>query len=127
MRRRLIPLLAAVLVLAACANPERDKLDKGLAHAKRLFGEVSRNPISTLAFGSTLEGGGNLSGYIANNSPENADLPRFTDDRPSGPWSIALRFFGEDRVIIEGYGEKTDKPIVADTVSMRLKQRAPTP
>lgn len=127
MPRWSIPLIGVIALVAACANPERDKLDKGMAHAKRLFGEVGRNPIAAMAFGSTREGGGTLAGYIANNSPEDADLPRFADDRPSGPWSIALRALGEDLVIIEGFGEKTDKPIVADTLSVRLKQRTPEP
>lgn len=126
-RYRLVVLLGAVVLSAGCANPERDKLERGMAHARRIFADVARNPISAGAFGSTLEGGGTLTGYIAASTQDNTNLPTFNDDRPSGPWSIALRMAADDRVIIEGFGETTDKPLRADTVSVRYARRPSTP
>jgi len=116
-------MLCAVMVVGACANPQRDKLDRGMTFARRMFVEAGRNPIAAQALGSNTEMGGNLTTYLAANMPEHADLPMYQDDRPSGPWSIALRALGNDRVIIEGYGESLDHPLRADTVSVRFGPR----
>lgn len=120
---------ATVLVaiaVAACSNPQRDKLDRGMAFARRQFVEASRNPIANMALGNAAEMGGGFSTFLVANMPDNADLPRYQDNVPGGPWSIALRAYGEDKVIIEGFGDSLNAPLVAETVSVRfVPRRAP--
>jgi hypothetical protein len=109
----------ALLCLAACGNADRARLDRGMAFAHARFAEVATNPLAAVAFGSAGETGGSLSGYLAASMPPNADLPRFRDGAPEGPWGIALRALGDGRVVIEGYGASLDRPIRADTVAVR--------
>lgn len=116
-------IVAALLVLAGCAKPERSRLERGVAYARRQFVEASRNPVAAASLGSAAEMGGNLSSYIYAGMPDNADLPRFQDDRPSGPWSVALRALGSERVVIEGFGESLDRPVLAETVVVRFGPR----
>jgi hypothetical protein len=108
-----------IALLLGCANPKQEKLERGMAFARRRFMEATRNPIAMMALGSNMEAGGNLTTYLAANMPDSANLPRFQDDRPAEAWSIALRAVGRDTIIIEGYGEKLDRPVKADTVIMR--------
>ena len=116
--------LAIVAVTAAgCSNPNREKLDRGMAFARRQFVEVSRNPMANMALGNTAEMGGGFSTFLAANMPDNADLPRYQDNEPSGPWSIAVRAYGADKVIIEGFGDSLNAPLVAETVSVRYVPR----
>ncbi|HTI04545.1 MAG TPA: hypothetical protein VL549_04470 [Gemmatimonadales bacterium] len=120
--------LAAIVVIAlvgGCSkpNPERAKLDRGMAFARRQLGEASRNPMANMALGNTAELGGGFATYLAANMPDNANLPRYQDNAPSGPWSIALVAYGDDKVIIDGYGDSLDAPIVAETVSVRFTPR----
>ena len=112
-------LIVTLLGAAACGNPDRSKLERGVAYARRQFVEAGRNPIAAASLGSTTEMGGNLSSYLYAAMPENADLPRFLDDRPSGPWSVALRAPGADTVIIEGFGASLERPLLAETVLVR--------
>src|SRR5437879_4193642 len=62
-----VALLCAVVAAAACADPQRDKLDRGMTFARRMFVEASRNPIAAQALGSNAEMGGNLTTYLAAN------------------------------------------------------------
>lgn len=94
-----------------------------MAFARRQFVEASRNPIANMALGNTAEMGGGFSTFLVANMPDKADLPRYQDDTPSGPWSIAVRAYGEDKVIIEGYGDSLKAPLIADTVSVRYVPR----
>ena len=121
--RHCITASLVLTALAACSNPQRDKLDRGMAFARRQFVEVSRNPMANMALGNTAEMGGGFSTFLVANMPDNADLPRYEDNAPSGPWSIAVRAYGEDKVIIEGYGDSLNAPLIADTVSVRYVPR----
>lgn len=112
-----------IVLLAACADPRRDKLDRGMAFARRQFVAASRNPVANMALGNTAEMGGGFSTFLAANMPDNADLPRYQDNDPSGPWSIAVRAYGDDKVIIDGYGDSLNAPLVAETVSVRYVPR----
>jgi hypothetical protein len=114
--RAALPLLT---VLAACGSPERGRLERGMAFARRLFEEAGRNPLAAASLGGALEMGGNLSSYLYAGMPENADLPRFRDGRPDGPWTIALRAGRGDTIIIEGFGESLERPVLAETVLVR--------
>ena len=124
-KRRGATIAAVTLVLLGCAkpNPQREKLDRGMAFARRQLVEASRNPMANLALGNTAEMGGGFSTFLAANMPDNANLPRFQDNEPAEPWSIALRPDGEDKVIIEGFGDSLNAPIVAETVSVRYTPR----
>lgn len=115
--------LLMALSLAACGNPQREKLDRGVAFAARHFREATRNPAAAAALGSITETGGTLTTYIYASMPDKADLPRFNEGSPSEPWSIALRAFEGDKVIIEGYGDSLNRPLVAETVSVRFGPR----
>ena len=114
---------ALLLSALSCGNPQRDRLERGVAYARRQFVEAGRNPLAAVALGSTVEMGGGLTNYIANGMPDNADLPRFQDYRPAEPWSIALRSTGGDTVIIEGFGASLDRPLLAETVLVRPPRR----
>jgi hypothetical protein len=94
-----------------------------MTFARRQFVETGSNPVAAVVLGSTIEGGGTLSTYLVASMPEHADLPPFADGLPSGPWSIALRQVGADTIIVEGFGEGTDHPLLADTVLMRPRHR----
>ena len=120
--------VALMLTLLGCAkpNPRREKLDRGMTFARRQLVEASRNPMANLALGNTAELGGGFSTFLAANMPDKANLPRYEDNEPSEPWSIALRAYGEGKVIIEGFGDSLNAPIVAETVSVRyIPRRAP--
>lgn len=94
-----------------------------MAFARRQLVAASRNPVANMALGNTAEMGGGFSTFLAANMPDNANLPPYQDNEPSEPWSIALRPYGEDKVIIEGFGDSLNAPIVADTVSVRYTPR----
>ena len=111
--------ISVLIIAAACANPERSRLERGMDYAKRRLLEANRNPLAAASLGSIAEMGGNLSSYLYAAMPENADLPRFEDDHPSGRWSISLRALGGDTVIIEGFGESLARPIRAETIVVR--------
>jgi hypothetical protein len=117
--RTLAASLLSLCLLVACANPQREKLDRGMAFARRQFVEATRNPLAATALGSNMEMGGTLATYLAANMPEHADLPRFQDDRAAEPWSVALRAVGTDTILIEGFGDALDRPLKVDTVVMR--------
>ena len=112
-----------VLLLGACANPQREKLDRGMVFARRQFIDATRNPMAALALGSNIESGGTLATYLAASMPENADLPPFQDGRPAEPWSVALRAVGTDTILIEGFGDALEHPLTVDTVVMRPSHR----
>jgi hypothetical protein len=117
--------VALLLTLTGCSkpNPQREKLDRGMAFARRQLVEASRNPIANMALGNAAEMGGGFTTYLAANMPDNANLPRYQDDEPAEPWSIALRAWGDGKVIIEGFGDSLNAPIVAETVSVRYTPR----
>ena len=120
--------VTAVIVLigaAGCAkpSPQREKLDRGMAFARRQLSAASRDPMANMTLGNAAEMGGTFTTYLAANAPDNANLPRYQDNNPAGPWSIALRAYGDDKAIIEGYGDSLNAPIVAETVSVRYTPR----
>jgi hypothetical protein len=94
-------------------------MERGMAFARARFLAISRNPLAAMVFGSNVEQGATLSAYLAAEMPDNADLPRYQDGGPAGPWGIALRALGADTVLIEGYGEALEGPILVDTVALR--------
>lgn len=111
-----------LLTLSACAprvDPRQAKLDAGMAFAHRTFARVGTDAISAMAFGSTVEQGGGLVTYLAANAPDGLDLPPINDGGPSGPWSLAVREIAGPAVVIEAYGDSLDRPLRADTVSLR--------
>lgn len=118
-------IVVVMLAVLGCSrpNPQREKLDRGMAFARRQLGAASRNPMANMALGNTAEMGGGFTTYLAANMPDNANLPRYQDNEPAEPWSIALRAYGDNQVIIEGYGDSLNAPIVAETVSVRYTPR----
>ena len=99
MRIIAVSAFASCLLVTACASPERSKLERGMAYAKREFLRAGRNPIAALSLGSVTQMGGNLSSYLYAAMPDKSDLPQFQDDQPSGPWSIALRATAGDSTL----------------------------
>ncbi|MBI1723306.1 MAG: hypothetical protein HYR48_05300 [Gemmatimonadetes bacterium] len=113
-----VPLVAGFLALWACANPSRDRLERGVRFAKSRFQDTSRDPFAAAALGGQAEMGGSLLTYLASTIPDNADLPRYDAERPSQAWTVVLRATADRLVIIEGYGEDLARPLITDTARL---------
>lgn len=119
-------LLSALVLLTACAegpDPRQAKVDAGVVFAHRTFARVGTDAMTALSLGSIAEQGGTLVDFLAANAPEGLDLPSITMERPSAPWSIALREIDGPAVIIEGYGDSLSRPYRVDTVPLRRVAR----
>jgi len=108
-------LLSGVLLPLACSNPERSRLERGMEFARLNLERAGRDPAAQMSLQSIAEMGGTLVQYLAANAAPNADLPRFAEGRPEGPWSVVLRQMGAGVVILEGYGEDLSRPVLVDT------------
>ena len=115
MRRVGCVLMLSALALVSCKSAERSRLERGMAFARTNLESAGRNPIAGMSLQSALEMGGSLVGYLAANAPENADLPRFEEGRPSAPWTVVLRQLDGGTVVLEGFGEDLASPILVDT------------
>lgn len=113
-----VALSAGLLALWACANPSRDRLERGVRFAKAQFQDTGRNPFAAAALGGQAEMGGTLLTYLASTIPDNADLPRYDAERPSQAWTVVLRATQDRLVIIEGYGEDLARPLITDTARL---------
>ncbi len=114
-------LICITVALIACnkADPRQARLDAGMAYAHRTFARVGHDAITALSLGSTIEQGGTLTTFLAAQAPDKLDLPLITDGAPGGPWSLAVYEIPGPSVVIEAYGDSLDRPLKADTVSLR--------
>ena len=117
-RWSLIPITLAV---ATCGgtDPDRARLDRGVAWAVAELERVNTNALAAGAFREIRDQGGTLVTFVVAGVAEGADLPRFANDTPSAPWSVVLREIAGDRVVVDGFGASLDRPLVSDTVAIR--------
>jgi hypothetical protein len=111
-------LLAAAMLAAAsgCAGRASDKVERGVEHIRRSLERVKIDRMAGLAFCSTVESGGSVIDFFAANELPGS-LPHLIWQGPPEPESIVIRpGEAQGEYVIEGYGERTDKPAVTEVV-----------
>ena len=120
-------LLASCLILSGCNTGKAESLTlkRGLDFAERQFRSVRTNALARLSFQSTLEQGGSLTTFLAASSPPEEQgeerLPKYCEDQPCGPYSIALSYDLESgEVVMAAYAEDLSDPIEDRRVKIEL-------
>jgi len=110
------------LIFAGCGGSQEKEVKAAVSYVKSLLDRAGKDLPASMSFNSVIEGGGTPVTYIANNAPSgDSVLKKFTVvmDKPSGPWSVVIKAgSGPREYIIEGYGEKTNTPLVTEKVTV---------
>ncbi len=117
-----LSVLFTLSFFAGCGDSQEKEVKAAVSYVKSLLDRAGKDTTASLSFNSVIEGGGTPVTYIANNAPSgDSVLKKFTVvmDKPSGPWSIVIKAgAGPREYIIEGYGEKTNAPLVTEKVTV---------
>jgi hypothetical protein len=111
--------LSLFAVLACSAPPEQQRLERGMAFARRNLELATTSPMYNMTLVSLAQMGGGVSDYLYAVMKEETDVADFYDGVPEKPWSIGLRSIGMARIVVEGYGASLAKPILVDTVVVK--------
>jgi len=122
MRMACVVILAALAVIG-CSSPERNKLNRGMEFAKKTIERANSDPAASASLKSSMEQGDTIADYVEKSKPENADLPPFSEETPTLPWSVCIRMTDQWHVNIEGYGEDLAKPLCVTTLRLSEVRR----
>lgn len=119
-------LTAALLLIAVgCTDSRESRMKRGVEFAVRRFELINSDLLTRVSFQDLASQGGSLKLFIvaAISEEEAKNMPEFCNDDPCGPDSVVLSQDEEsDDIIIEGYGEDQEKPVVEKRVKVRLDQ-----
>lgn len=105
--------------LFGCSDSQRQLLEKGVQHAERSFQSLHTNELSRLGFEDMMRQGATLVTYVAADAADDAKLPPFISEGPPRKWAVVLRQDeGTGQILIEGYGENLDKPLLSKKVAL---------
>lgn len=117
---------AAFLVLtSACArlggDPKEAEVRKAVALAARRLNDTKHNMVAGMSFASLSEQGGGALSYIAATLPDNAKFTCYVEAPARQSYCVTLRPGNAANVIIiEGYGQSADKPILVETATVGM-------
>lgn len=115
----LILVLLSFFALLACtkSNPQERSLQEGVAKVERLIRHgLEKGTIYQLSMNAIAGSGGSYAGYIYANVPEGTPLPPLYSDAPEEPWSISIYENDNGEILIKGYGQDLQKPLIVRTI-----------
>ena len=121
MVRAAVAIVVAVLI-AGCGGSSDRGLAQGVAQVKAILVEAGTNPRQAFTLQTTLETGGSIINFIALSLPPGGSTlkdVKLEAGRPTRPWSIVVKQGAGPRdYVIEGYGEKLDRPLHVEQVQI---------
>jgi hypothetical protein len=117
--------VATLLLLVACApSQQQQRLDETYDFTASQLKRVSHDLMASAAYQSAVEQGATPVDYVVAAMPEHGNYDPIVWKGPIAPWTVVIKEGpGQTELVVEAYGEATDKPTRSDTIDLRPAPR----